>query len=94
VSRLNDIISEKQKHNHHMAEAHKQNPQLNLWQEDASHPAAQGTYLAACVFYAALFGESPEGLSYRSDLAKEEAEWLQKVAADAVLQDKSKWNIP
>jgi hypothetical protein len=76
------------------AEAHKQDQRLSLWQEDGSHPAMQGTYLAACVFYAALFGESPEGLSYRSDLSEEEAQWLQKIAADAVLQDKSKWNIP
>jgi hypothetical protein len=76
------------------AEAHKQNPQLNLWQDDGSHPAMQGTYLAACVFYATIFDESPEGLSYRSDLSKDEAQWLQKVAADAVLQDKGKWNIP
>lgn len=76
------------------AEAHRQNPQVNLWQDDGSHPAVQGTYLAACVFYATLFGESPEGLSYRDGLSKEEAEWLQKIAADAVLQEKSRWNIP
>lgn len=76
------------------AEAHKKNPQVNLWQDDGSHPAVQGTYLTVCVFYATIFGESPEGLSYRGDLSKDEAQWLQKIAADAVLQDKSRWNIP
>jgi hypothetical protein len=29
-----------------------QNPQLDLWQEDGSHPTDLGTYLAAGVFYA------------------------------------------
>jgi hypothetical protein len=76
------------------AEAYRQDPQASLWQDDGSHPAVAGTYLAACVFYATLIGESPEGLSYRSDLSKEEAQMLQKIAADTVLQDKSRWNIP
>ena len=26
------------------------------------HPTATGTYLAACVFYATIYGRSPEGL--------------------------------
>ena len=30
-----------------------------LWQDDGSHPTEKGTYLAACVFYAAIFHESP-----------------------------------
>jgi len=74
--------------------AWRQNPQVKLWQEDGSHPSLQGTYLAACVFYAVIFQESPEGLSYKNDLAKKEAEGLQKIAADTVLNDKGNWNIP
>jgi hypothetical protein len=76
------------------AEAQRQNPQVELWQEDGSHPSLQGTYLAACVFYAVIFRESPEGLSYKSDLSKEQAHWLQSIATDTVLNDKTKWNIP
>jgi hypothetical protein len=30
--------------------------------KDGSHPTLAGSYLAACVFYAALFGESPAGI--------------------------------
>lgn len=33
-----------------------------LYDKDGSHPSPIGTYLAACVFYATLFGRSPEGL--------------------------------
>lgn len=41
----------------------KQNPQLALHSADKGHPAPAGTYLAACVFYATLYGQSPEGLA-------------------------------
>ncbi|MCK4837602.1 MAG: SGNH/GDSL hydrolase family protein, partial [Desulfobulbaceae bacterium] len=35
-------------------------PQLDLWVEDGSHPNREGTYLAACVLYGVIFGQSPE----------------------------------
>lgn len=62
------------------------NPGLQLWQEDGSHPAEQGTYLAACVFYVTFFNESPVGLSYRGNLSEEVALQLQE-AANSVLVD-------
>src|SRR5438105_1577394 len=34
----------------------------SLWQQDGSHPSEAGTYLAACIFYATIFRESPTGL--------------------------------
>lgn len=34
----------------------------DLYDKDGSHPSPTGTYLAACVFYATLFGRNPEGL--------------------------------
>jgi len=60
-------------------------PELNLWQDDGSHPSQQGTYLAACVFYAVIFHESPEGLTYRAGLSKETAQTLQSIASRTVL---------
>ncbi len=68
--------------------------QLNLWQEDGSHPNENGTYLAACVFYAVIFEKSPEGLNYHGQLSDENAALIQKTAADIVLTDKIRWNIP
>jgi hypothetical protein len=53
-----------------------------------------GTYLAACVFYAAIYAKSPEGLGYRADLPKETAQFLQTIANQTVLTDPKKWNIP
>lgn len=72
----------------------RQNPQMNLWQNDGTHPNESGTYLAACVFYAALYRQSPEGLSYRGNLSADEAKILQKIAADTVLKEPGRWNLP
>jgi hypothetical protein len=74
--------------------AHQQYPQLNLWQDDGSHPSEAGTYLAACVFYAVIFHQTPAGLSYVAGLPKDTAEQLQAVAADTVLNDPQQWNLP
>ena len=64
-----------------------------LWQDDGTHPTEKGTYLAACVFYAAIFGESPEGLAYRGNLSDAEASKLQEVAGATVLGDLGKWGL-
>jgi len=40
----------------------KSNPQLALHREDKGHPTPTGSYLAACVLYATIYGKSPEGL--------------------------------
>jgi len=38
-------------------------PELSLHTEDRNHANLLGSYLAACVIYATIFAESPEGLS-------------------------------
>jgi hypothetical protein len=67
---------------------------LDLWQADGSHPSEQGTYLAACVFYAAIFHQSPEGLSYLAGLTKETPTFLQRIAASTVPDNPAQWNLP
>jgi hypothetical protein len=58
-------------------QALKQEPHINLYREDAdSHPTPAGSYLAACVFYATLYGHSPVGLTRDfPDAEKEPASW-------------------
>jgi hypothetical protein len=68
-------------------------PDLELWQGDGSHPTEQGTYLAACVFYAAIFRQSPEELSYLARVPKKTASVLQTTAAVVVLNDPKRWNL-
>jgi hypothetical protein len=70
-----------------------QNSQLNLWQEDGSHPTEEGTYLAACVFYGVIFQQSPKGLTYQAGLTKETATFLQQIAGTTVLDNAAQWNL-
>lgn len=69
------------------AEAHRQRPDLPLWQSyDHSHPTLAGTYLAAAVTAATIYGKSPVGLKYDyyGKLPAETASFLQKVAEEVV----------
>ncbi len=68
-------------------------PSLALYEEDKSHPTPLGSYLAACVFYATFFGESPVGLSAKLttaggevlvELPEAQARLVQSVAWDVV----------
>jgi hypothetical protein len=58
-------------------------PDLALWQPDGSHASLAGSYLAACVFFKAMYGRSPEGNAYTAGLPDEDARRLQQVAAAA-----------
>jgi hypothetical protein len=74
--------------------AHERQPILLLWAGDGIHPALAGSYLAACVFYAVIYGKSPEGLGYTAGLPLDTATFLQAIAAETVLTDPKKWFIP
>jgi hypothetical protein len=54
------------------------------YRKTLKHPSEAGTYLAACVFYAALYNQSPQGLAFIGDLAPEQAAQLQQVAWQTV----------
>ena len=61
-------------------------PSLVMHVEDKMHPTLPGTYLAACTFYAALFGKTPVGNPYIAGLDPELAKFLQQAAWDTVRQ--------
>jgi hypothetical protein len=75
-------------------EARTDAPGMNLWQGDGSHPNERGTYLAACVFYAALFHESPVGSTFDGGLSDQDAQVLQRIAATTVLARSARWDHP
>ncbi len=66
---------------------------LRLWQRDLSHPSPRGTYLAACVFYAAIFRSSPQGLRFHPGVTEREAATMQAIAAAVVLGDRARWGL-
>jgi hypothetical protein len=73
------------------ARVRTEQPGLNLYILDDAlgdrHPNSYGAYLAACVFYSAIFGRSPEGSTYYSTNNVSDAQYLQRVAAETVLTD-------
>lgn len=64
-----------------------------LWVNDNVHPSIAGAYLTACVFYAALFRKSPEGLPFYSIVPERRAKYFQKIAAKVVLENPEQWNL-
>ena len=64
-----------------------------MWQSDGTHPSVSGTYLAACVFYASIFRQSPVGLGDDDGLPSGEARSLQTAAAATVLGDPGYWEL-
>ena len=63
----------------------RSDPKLILHDADQKHPSAAGTYLAACVFYATIFGKSPAGLPGQiGGLTDGEAQRLQAIAWKSV----------
>ena len=68
-------------------------PSATLWQNDGSHPTAAGTYLAAAVFYAALFDDDPvaaAGAFGAPSVA--DGSMLAAVARD-VVADRMRWGL-
>jgi hypothetical protein len=63
--------------------ARARRPELGLYADD-THPSLTGTYLAACVFFAVLFGESPVGVVHPSGVDDGSAAFLQNLVADTV----------
>lgn len=64
-----------------------------LYSGDGSHPSARGTYLNACVFYATIFRQSPVGIPYYANIGQQDAETLQQLAEDIVIDSLDNWFI-
>ena len=60
-----------------------QRPDLDIYGDDL-HPNITGTYLAACVFYGALFKDNPVGLPYPKQIDGDTAGYLQKLAQETI----------
>jgi Domain of unknown function (DUF4886) len=66
-------------------EARARRPNLDLLMSDGHHPNRAGSYLAACVFYAALTKRRPTESSYTGEIDPWDAQFLQRLAAELVL---------
>ncbi len=70
-----------------------QNPALELYQPDQSHPSLEGSYLSACVFYETLFQKSVLGNTFQAAVNSNTASILQTIAHMVVRDSLSIWNI-
>jgi len=70
-------------------QASEEQPELAVLIDDKEHESIYGIYLAACVIYSTLFGESSEGLTFvPPEISAEESMILQKIAWETI----QKWS--
>lgn len=67
---------------------------FNLYTADGSHPSLSGSYLAACVLYATMIGESPVGSNDTVALSSSLKLELQQAAAATVFNETSHLSYP
>ena len=67
-------------------------PALNLYAPDAAHPSKNGSYLAACTFYASIFNDSPKGV-YTNTIGAEEAYVIQEAATEYVKETRTHYKL-
>ena len=65
-----------------------------LYSSDGSHPSIDGTYLAACVMYSTITGESSVGREAPSQISPERALELQQAAAATVFNETPNYTYP
>jgi hypothetical protein len=68
-------------------------PAIELYVGDGSHPNLNGSYLSACIIYSSIYQKSPIGNAYTSGLSPEMATYLQEVAHYTVFDSLNVWRI-
>lgn len=71
-------------------------PAFDLWQLDGLHVSPEGAYLAACVFYAAIFNQSPLDLPISDEFEIDPAaiELIHQTVAQVVLENQEAYRLP
>jgi hypothetical protein len=70
------------------------NPEINLYNADGSHPSLEGTYAAAISFYTVLFREDPTALTYNSTVDPTIAAIIRAAAKAVVFDDLlEEWHV-
>jgi hypothetical protein len=70
-----------------------QQPGLELYQADQSHPSLEGSYLSAAVFYESLFQKSVLSNTFISTINSVTASLLQNIAHQVVRDSLEVWNL-
>lgn len=69
------------------------NPELQLYAGDGSHPSAAGSYAAACAFFTVLFRENPNLITDNFSLSVNDAEAIRNATKMVVYDDFETWFV-
>ena len=67
------------------------NPEIELYQPDESHPSLAGSYAAACAFYTLIFHRSPQYITYQPEIEAAEAVTIREAVHHVVFDTLSFW---
>ena len=69
------------------------NPNIELYSADESHPSLAGSYAAACSFYSVIFRTDPTTITFSSTLDSTEAAIIRNAAKLVAYDSLSYWNV-
>ncbi len=69
------------------------NPTLNLYNGDNSHPNINGSYAAACTFYSVIFRKDPTSITFNSSLSNTDAQLIRNAVKAVCFDSLTKWNV-
>ena len=69
------------------------NPEIELYQSDNSHPSKAGSYAAACAFYTMIFEEDPMSITYNYELNAQDADIIRQAVHEVVWNNLSFWQL-
>ncbi|MGU3373558.1 T9SS type A sorting domain-containing protein [Chryseobacterium sp. M5A1_1a] len=71
----------------------QQNPSLNLYDQDESHPSYLGSMAAAYTFYTIIFKKDPTLVPYHGNLTPTEAQFIKDIVKTVVYNSMDTWNV-
>jgi hypothetical protein len=69
------------------------NPNIELYNADESHPSLAGSYAAACTFYSILFRKDPTAITFTSSLNSTDASTIRNAAKVVAYDSLISWNV-
>ena len=69
------------------------NPLLELYQSDESHPTVAGSYIAACSFFSVIYKSDPTTITNYAGLDPSDAAFIQNTVKTIAYDSLSKWNV-
>ena len=70
------------------------NPDIELYSSDGSHPSVAGTYAAACTFYTLIFHRDPLSIAYNASLDPIDAIAIRNAVRTVVYDNLPSWQRP